>query len=185
VIVSVDIIRREVPMRTVAIDPFRALRPLREEEVEQLTTNHQPTGAPPLAYDVYRVGDELVIEFDAPGVAPSDVNVAVEGRAIAVSLRRDLAKGPGVDVIESGRQHGSFHQRLWLGDRWDLDGVTARAENGVLVVRAPLAAEALRRRVPVTGDTLEPSRPSDAVAATEERAALDDEPAREPVHTAA
>lgn len=172
-------------MRTVAIDPFRALRPLREEEVEQLTTNHQPTGAPPLAYDVYRAGDELVIEFDAPGVAPADMNVAVEGGAIAVSLRRDLAKGPGVDVIESGRQHGTFHQRLWLGDRWDLDRITARAENGVLVVRAPLGAEALRRRVPVTGEAVSQSRPSDVDRAAEEDAELDEILTREPAHTAA
>jgi HSP20 family protein len=172
-------------MRTVATDPFRALRPLREEELEQLTTNHEPTGAPPLAYDVYRTGEELVIEFDAPGVAPSDMTVAVEGRAIAVSLRRDLAKGPGVDVIESGRQHGTFHQRLWLGDRWDLEGVTARAENGVLVVRAPLAAEALRRRVPVTGDASAPSRPTDVVVPTDGGAELDGRREREPVHSAA
>jgi HSP20 family protein len=172
-------------MRTVAIDPFRALRPLREEELEQLTTNHEPTGAPPLAYDVYRAGDDVVIEFDAPGVAPSDMTVAVEGRAIAVSLHRDLAKGPGVDVIESGRQHGTFHQRLWLGDRWDLDGVTARAENGVLVVRAPLAAQALRRRVPIAGDASAPARATDVVVPTEEHADLDHVTEREPVHSAA
>jgi hypothetical protein len=96
-----------------------------------------------------------------------------------------LAKGPGVDVIESGRQHGTFHQRLWLGDRWDLNGITARAENGVLVVRAPLAAEALSRRVPVTGDALSQSLPSDVVVPTEEPAELDEAPAREPVHSAA
>jgi HSP20 family protein len=137
-------------MRMAAVDPLRSLRPLREEEVEQLTTTHEPVGAPPLAYDVYRVGDELVIEFDAPGVAPSDISVAVEGRAVVVSLRRELAKGPGVDVIESGRPHGSFHQRLWLGDRWDLDRFRASAAHGVLTLRAPLAAPLMPRAVEVT-----------------------------------
>lgn len=137
-------------MRMVAIDPLRSLRPLREDEVEQLNTTHEPAGAPPLAYDVYRVGDELVIEFDAPGVAPSDISVAVEGRAVVVGLRRELAKGPGVDVIESGRPHGSFRQRLWLGDRWDVESLRASAAHGVLTIRAPLAAPLMPRAVEVT-----------------------------------
>jgi HSP20 family protein len=129
---------------TQVVDPLRALRPLREEEMELLTTVHEPD-ATPLAYDVYRDGDELVIEFDAPGVAPSDINVTVEGQAVVVSVRRELAKGPGVDVIESGRQHGTFRRRLWLGDRWDLQGVRAHAQHGALSVRAPLAATQSRR----------------------------------------
>ena len=69
------------------VDPLRTLRPLREEEIEQLTTVHDAV-ATPLAYDVYRSGDELVIEFDAPGVAPEDIDVSVEGRAVVVTLRR-------------------------------------------------------------------------------------------------
>jgi HSP20 family protein len=136
-------------MNTVAVDPLRTLRPLREEEMTLLTTSHEPAGAPPLAYDVYRKGDELVIEFDAPGVAPSDISVAVEGRAVVVSLRRELVKGPGIDVIESGRPHGSFHQRLWLGERWDVDSLRADAAHGVLTLTAPLAARLMPRAVEV------------------------------------
>jgi HSP20 family protein len=140
-------------MSTVA-DPLGTLRPLREEDVHELTREHDSHGTMPLAYDVYRDGQELVIEFDAPGVAPGDIGLVVEGRTVDVSLGRTLARGRGIDVIEAGRQHGTFRQRLWLGDRWDTDGLTARAENGVLTVRAPLAARAPRRAVAVA------SRPS-------------------------
>lgn len=141
------------------VDPLRALRPLREEEFEQLTTVHDAV-AVPLAYDVYRSGDELVVEFDAPGVAPEDIDVSVEGRAIVVTLRRQLAKGPGVDVIESGRQHGTFRRRLWVGDGWNLDEIGARAEHGVLSVRAPLAADTGSRRIEVAGAEQEPAAAS-------------------------
>jgi HSP20 family protein len=131
------------------VDPLRTLRPIREDEIEQLTTAHEAV-ATPLAYDVYRTGDDLVIEFDAPGVTPDGIDVAVEGRALVVTLRRQLAKGPGVDVIESGRQHGTFRQRLWVGDAWNLDHVRASAENGVLSVRAPVAVDSGRRPIEVT-----------------------------------
>jgi HSP20 family protein len=132
------------------VDPLRTLRPLREEEIEQLTTVHDAV-ATPLAYDVYRTGDELVIEFDAPGVAPRDIEVSVEGRAVVVTLRRQPAKGPGVDIIESGRQHGTFRRRLWVGDGWNLDEMCARAEHGVLCVRAPVAVATASRRIQVDG----------------------------------
>jgi HSP20 family protein len=156
-------------MTTVA-DPLGTLRPLREEDVHELTREHESHGTMPLAYDVYRDGQELVIEFDAPGVAPGDIALAVEGRTVDVSLGRKLARGRGIDVIEAGRQHGTFRQRLWLGDRWDTDQLTARAENGVLTLRAPLAERAPRRAVPVatrpslehavTSRTDEPGAPS-------------------------
>ncbi len=135
-------------MSTVA-DPLGALRPLREDDVHELTRAHEDHGTMPLAYDVYRDGQELVIEFDAPGVAPADIGLAVEGRTVEVTLGRNLARGRGIDVIEAGRQHGTFHQRLWLGDRWDTDRLSARADNGVLTVRAPLAVRSPRRAIPV------------------------------------
>jgi HSP20 family protein len=169
-------------MTTQVVDPLRALRPLREEEVTQLTTVHEPDAAP-LAYDVYRAGDELVLEFDAPGVAPSDIEVTVEGQAIVVTLRRELAKGPGVDVIESGRQHGTFRQRLWVGDSWNLHELRARAEHGVLSVRAPVAAETGSRRIEVAGgEELQAAAPPHAYDASERDVVIGDDAS---VHTAA
>lgn len=164
-------------------DPLRTLRPLREEEIEQLTTVHDAV-ATPLAYDVYRAGDELVIEFDAPGVAAEDIDVSVEGRAVVVTLRRQLAKGPGVDVIESGRQHGTFTRRLWVGDGWNLHELRARAEHGVLSVRAPVAAEAGSRRIEVTdaGEDRRAAAPRPAVDASARDVVIGDGAS---VHTAA
>jgi HSP20 family protein len=164
-------------------DPLRALRPLREEEVAELSQVHEATQSAPLAYDVYRAGDELVIAFDAPGVPAGEIEVAVEGHSLSVGLRRNLTRGPGIDVIESGRQHGSFHQRLLLGSRWDLEGLEAHAENGVLYLRAPLVTEATSRRVQVTADVRTPSLtpPWAATAANQEEPDVEDGS----VHTAA
>ena len=166
------------------VDPLRALRPLREEDIEQLTTVHEAV-ATPLAYDVYRSGDELVIEFDAPGVAPEDIDVSVEGRAVVVTLRRQLAKGPGVDVIETGRQHGMFRQRLWVGDSWNLHELRAHAEHGVLAVRTPVAAAAGSRRIEVASggeEIQQPVAPRHEYDASERAVVIGDDAS---VHTAA
>jgi len=142
-------------------DPLTALRPIRENELDEPRAM-PPIGTAPLAYDVYRSGGELTIEFDAPGVEASDINLTIEGRSLVVSLRRGLRKGPGIDVVEAGRHHGTFQQRLWLGDGWDLDGLEARVENGILLVRAPVA-EVTRRQVEVASG-LEASRDSEEMS---------------------
>jgi HSP20 family protein len=141
---------------TVSVDPLRQLRPIREEELNELVLSdrvHQAATAPVLAYDVYRTGDDLVIEFDVPGVDPSDVNVAIEDRSLVVEVSRKLVQGRGVDVIEAGRQHGAFSNRLFLGERWNLDSLRASVANGVLTVRTRVAHQIGRRTVFVDDTT--------------------------------
>lgn len=132
------------------IDPLQRLRPIREEDLAGLVLADRAQGqamTSVLAYDVYRSGDSLVIEFDVPGAVGADVNVVVEDRSLVVEVSRRLMQGKGVDVIEAGRQHGTFSSRLFLGERWDLDGLRASIGNGVLTVRAPIVHEMGRRRV--------------------------------------
>jgi len=133
------------------VDPLRQLRPIREDELGQLTSRHDPQlMAGPLAYDVYRTGDTLVIEFDVPGIDRSELDVSVEDRALVVNVCRKLAQGNGVDVIETGRQHGVFSQRLFLGERWDLENLSAETRHGVLYVRAPVMSHPVRRHLDVS-----------------------------------
>jgi HSP20 family protein len=110
--------------------------------------------------------------------------VSVEGRAVVVTLRRQLAKGPGVDVIESGRQHGTFRRRLWVGDSWNLHELRARAEHGVLSVRAPVAVETVSRRIEVdaSGEQPQGASPARTYDASERDVVIGDDAS---VHTAA
>jgi HSP20 family protein len=169
-------------------DPLHSLRPLREEEINQLSSNRAQHGTHPLAYDVYRAGDQLVIEFDAPGAAPSDLAVAIEGRTIVVSVHRKLANGAGIDVIEAGREHGTFQQRLWLGEGWDLERLHARSENGVLYVHAPVSAGVTTRPVEVAAGSGAPVGGAAQVVTNSPQEAGDPVAAGtgiRPVHTAA
>lgn len=131
-----------------AVDPLSTRRPRREGELEERGGPSAP-GSMPLADDVFRQADELVLGFDAPGTEPSAVVVVVERRSLLVTLRRGLGRGPDIDVIDVWRQHDTFRQRLWRGDRWDLEGRRVRVHNGVLTVRAPMASEVVVRHVAV------------------------------------
>lgn len=137
-------------------DPLRPLRPVPEEAIEAVTERESVPSGKPLAYDVYLSNHELVIEFDVPGFNVGDVSVELQDRKLVVNASRELHDGRGMDVIETGRQHGTFTRRLFLSDRWDVDRLSAAVEHGVLRVRAPMTKESTRRRIDVEAAPLTP-----------------------------
>jgi HSP20 family molecular chaperone IbpA len=127
-------------------DPLGRFRPIPADELGAgARPGAEAVAGGPLAYDVLRRGSELVIEFDVPGAGPDDVTVDLDGRWLQVSVRRRLAVGDAVDVVEANRQHGVFGQRLFLDDAWGLDGAVASVHDGVLTFRAPVVAQSARR----------------------------------------
>jgi HSP20 family protein len=135
---------------TTRTDPLSRLQPLSEDQLRAAVGRQQPApAAAPLAYDVFRMGNELVIAFDVPGTDPRDVELEIDGPWLTVRVQRGIPQGAGIDVVQVGRPHGSFSQRLFMGDAWDLSRATAVARDGVLEVRAPVAFGAHRRRVTV------------------------------------
>ena len=129
-------------------DPLRSLRPVAEEALEALVEQRAIPSGNPLAYDVYASNHELVIEFDIPGVVAEQLGVEVYDRTLVVTATREPRTGGGVDVIETGRQHGTFTRRLFLGERWDVDQLTAEIEHGVLRISTPMA-EVTHRQIDI------------------------------------
>ncbi|MDA8381059.1 MAG: Hsp20/alpha crystallin family protein [Actinomycetota bacterium] len=140
----------------VRVDPLTHLRPIRGDELDALSAEHEVGPGGPLAYDVYRAGGELVIEFDVPGVEPSQIEVDLQGRTLRVTVTRQLPASVGADLIDTGRQHGTFTQRLFLGNRWDIAHLRATTRNGVLYLRAPVSIDVARHRIPVMDERAVP-----------------------------
>ncbi|MES2125096.1 MAG: Hsp20/alpha crystallin family protein [Gemmatimonadota bacterium] len=86
--------------------------------------------------DVQELADQAVITLDIPGVKPEQLKVSVENRTITVAVERE------------GR--GNFSRQYTIGTKYDLAGLQARLELGVLTLTLPTAAEAMAREVPVT-----------------------------------
>jgi HSP20 family protein len=109
----------------------------------------RPTTMP---VDAIRNGDEFVIAFDLPGVDAEAIDIDVERNVLTVRAERhpiDLGEQATVQLTE--RPLGVFSRQLFLGDALDTEHIDAAYENGVLVLRIPIAEKAKPRKINVTG----------------------------------
>jgi HSP20 family protein len=131
-----------VLMRT---DPFRDL-----DRVAQQVLG-TPTRPAAMAMDAYRSGDEFVVQFDLPGVDAESIDLTVEKNVLTVHAERRRPVQEGVEMVISERPQGTFSRQLFLGESLDTERIEASYEDGVLILRLPVAERAKPRRVPVSG----------------------------------
>ena len=102
-----------------------------------------------LLVDVYRSGDEFIVEVDVPGVDPSKLDLTVERNMLSVSGERPARHD--ADPLLCERPHARFSRQLYLGDAIDTDSVEASYENGVLTIGISLAQQARARKIDISG----------------------------------
>jgi len=145
-------------MRT---DPFRDFDRL----AQQFFGSHAGTWSRPtsMPLDAYRNGDEFVVAFDLPGVSPDAIDLDVERNVLTVKAERrplDLPDGAQAHLTE--RPYGVFSRQLFLGDALDTSKIQAQYDNGVLVVRIPVAEQAKPRKVQIAVEGAEKKKAIDA-----------------------
>jgi HSP20 family protein len=138
-------------------EPFTEVNRLAQQlfGVPQAGTWSRPTAMP---VDSYRNGDEFVIAFDLPGVDKDAIEIDVERNVLTVRAeRRPVDLGDQAVAQLSERPLGIFSRQLFLGDALDTEHIDATYDNGVLVLRIPIAERAKPRKIAVTarehGDT--------------------------------
>lgn len=129
-------------MRT---DPFRELDRLTQQVFGTTGTWSRPTAMP---MDAYRDGDQFVVSFDLPGVAPDAIELDVERNVLTVKAERRPV-GKDVEMQVSERPLGAFSRQLFLGDTLDTDHIDAKYDAGVLTLRIPIAERAKPRKIAI------------------------------------
>ncbi|MEU2021415.1 Hsp20/alpha crystallin family protein [Streptomyces sp. NPDC016469] len=130
-------------MRT---DPFRELDRL----AQQMTSPGTWSRPSVMPMDAYREGDEYVVAFDLPGVAPDAIDVDVERNMLTVKAeRRPVAKSDDVQIELSERPLGVFSRQIVLADTLDTERIQAHYDAGVLTLRIPIAERAKPRKISV------------------------------------
>jgi HSP20 family protein len=104
----------------------------------------------PMPLDAWRAGDEFVVCFDLPGVAPDAIDVDVERNVLTVKAERRPAAPGEAEMELSERLSGAFSRQLFLGDTLDADNIKADYDAGVLTLRIPVAEKAKPRKVEIT-----------------------------------
>jgi HSP20 family protein len=106
--------------------------------------------------DALRRADEVVVQFDVPGVDPATIEVTVEKKLLTVSGERHPSKVEGDHVFVGERPAGHFSRQVRLGDGLDVGQVHATYELGVLTITLPVGDEVRPRRVEITTVTPDP-----------------------------
>jgi HSP20 family protein len=132
-------------MRT---DPFRDFDRLAQQFLSNPGTWSRPSAMP---LDAYRSGNEYVIAFDLPGVAPDAIELNIERNVLTVRAeRRPNPVGEDVEMQVAERPLGVFSRQLFLGDTLDTEKVSASYDAGVLTLRIPVAEQAKPRRIEIS-----------------------------------
>ena len=126
-------------------DPFRDLDKL----TEQLWSAGSATTRS-VAMDAFRRGEQVVVNFDLPGVDPATIDLEVERNVLTLRAERPDWHQEGDELIVSERQRGTFTRQLFLGETLDTSKVVANYEHGVLTVTIPVAEQAKPRKVAVS-----------------------------------
>ena len=120
----------------VATDPFR--------DFDRLAQQIWGTPARPAAMpmDAWLDGEQIVVQFDLPGVDMYSVDLDVPRNVLTVRAERRQSTGEDAEMIAAERPRGVLRRQLILGDTPDTDRVQASYSAGVLTLRIPVAKEA-------------------------------------------
>jgi len=92
--------------------------------------------------------DGVSIRVDVPGVEPSALNIAVDGRTLKISGERTASAREGRYRVRE-RRTGKFSHAFDLAEDLDVDAIDAQCRNGVLNIRIPKRPEAKPRQIEV------------------------------------
>jgi HSP20 family protein len=126
-------------------DPFRDIDRLAEE----LTG---PAARSPRTFpmDAFRRGDDVVLQFDLPGVDLESIDLTVDQNVLTIRADRSIEREEGVEMLAAERPQGTYLRRVFLGDALDTDKIAAEYHNGVLELTIPVSERAKPRKIEVT-----------------------------------
>ena len=99
--------------------------------------------------DLYRDGDQYVLNADLPGIDPGSVDLDVDGQLLTIRAQRTAAAHEGVKWLAEERPHGTYLRQFSLGEGVDSEHISASYDNGVLSVLMPVSEKAKPRKIQI------------------------------------
>ena len=134
------------PARYIVRDPFQFARDLLSWDPFFAGSRQASAFVP--AFEVKETSEAFILKGDVPGVAESDLDIAVHNNVLTVSGHRqteERKEGESFALYE--RQYGSFSRSFSLPDTADGERVDAKLDAGVLTLTIWKKAEAKPRKI--------------------------------------
>lgn len=138
-------------------DPFGTATPLREVmnhlfEESFVGPRFELQTGKSFPVNIYESPDrkQFVVEAALPGCKPEQVHVQVEGETLTIraTYKQDLETGKGTYVRREMTQ-GEMYRVIHLPTAFDVEGIEATYEHGVLMLQLPKTAATQPRQIPV------------------------------------
>ena len=127
-----------------SFDPFT--------ELDRLTGTlfGTPQGPKFMPVDLYRDGDQYVLNADMPGIDPGSVDIDVDGQLLTIRAQRTADARGDVKWLAQERPHGTYLRQFSVGEGIDSEQITAHYDNGVLSLLIPVSERAKPRKIEVS-----------------------------------
>ena len=100
--------------------------------------------------DLSETADAYLVHLDLPGLKKEDLDISFEDGTLRISgERRAETNTEERKFVRIERSHGRFFRAFSLPQTADVEGIEARFEDGVLMIRVPKAEEAKPRRIDI------------------------------------
>jgi HSP20 family protein len=99
--------------------------------------------------DLYRDGDQYILNADMPGIDPGSVDIDVDGQLLTIRAERTASSADGVKWLSQERPYGSYLRQFSLGEGVDAAAISAHYDNGVLSVIIPMGEKAKPRKIEI------------------------------------
>ena len=98
--------------------------------------------------NVYNSDDDMVVQFELPGLSEDDLDVSVTGETLVIKgTKRPGTEDENVRYHRRERGSGEFTRTIVLPDKVDADKVEANLQAGILEIRLPKSEAARPRQI--------------------------------------
>jgi HSP20 family molecular chaperone IbpA len=125
---------------------------------DMTTTEKTPAEAPEMTSggrlyrpltDIVERGGTVSLMLEMPGVAPDDVEIALENRVLTIRGRADQGRPETLRLAYAEYGEGDYERAFTLSDDFDPDRIEAELKNGLLTVTLPRAEAAQPKKIAV------------------------------------
>lgn len=97
-------------------------------------------------------GNGYLLECQLPGYSMEDIDLTMENNTLTIKGTNKSAMPEEASLHRQERHFGSFNRSFTLPSAIDVEAITAKLSNGLLLVNLPKAAAAQAHRIAINND---------------------------------